>query len=213
MTTTVDNQAALGRIGKPALYAAYIGPFQSAAGWLIAGSMWPGYDPVRQTISDLAANESPVQLIMSAFFVLGGVLTLIAAIYGRTLAMPGRVALFVAAICTFGLTIFPTPLGVGEYSIMHRIFAISSFVLSAGWPLLAMRKRKDAPWIIRPAASIIGTALQTVLALWFLSSWTDPSNTTVGVWERVVAVSQALYVSVVLVVCYFSQAKSSNQPR
>ena len=213
MTTTVDNRAALGRIGKPALYAAYIGPFQSAAGWLIAGSMWPGYDPVRQTISDLAANESPVQLIMSAFFVLGGVLTLIAAIYGRTLAMPGRVALFVAAICTFGLTIFPTPLGVGEYSIMHRIFAISSFVLSAGWPLLAMRKRKDAPWIIRPAASIIGTALQTVLALWFLSSWTDPSNMTVGVWERVVAVSQALYVSVVLVVCYFSQAKSSNQPR
>lgn len=211
MTTTFDNQAPLGRIGKPALYAAYIGPFQSAAGWLIAGSMWPGYDPVRQTISDLAANESPVQFIMSAFFVLGGVLTLIAAVYGRTLAMPGRVALFVAAICTFGLTIFPTPL-IG-YSIEHRVFAIASFVLSAGWPLLAMRKRADAPWIIRPAASIIGTALQTVLALWFLSSWTDPTNTTVGVWERVVAVSQALYVSVVLVVCYFSQSKSpSRQP-
>lgn len=209
MTTSGQNQAALGRIGKPALYVAYIGPFQSAAGWLIAGSLWPGYDPVRQTISDLAANESPVQLIMSAFFVLGGVLTLIAAIYGRTLAMPGRVALFVAAICTFGLTIFPTPL-IG-YSIEHRVFAIASFVLSAGWPLLAMRKRKDAPWIIRPTASIIGTALQTVLALWFLSSWTDPTNMTVGVWERVVAVSQALYVSVVIVVCYFSQAKSHSR--
>ena len=208
MTTSGQNQAALGRIGKPALYVAYIGPFQSAAGWLIAGSLWPGYDPVRQTISDLAANESPVQLIMSAFFVLGGVLTLIAAIYGRTLAMPGRVALFVAALCTFGLTIFPTPL-IG-YSIEHRVFAIASFVLSAGWPLLAMRKRKDAPWIIRPTASIIGTALQTVLALWFLSSWTDPTNMTVGVWERVVAVSQALYVSVVIVVCYFSQAKSHS---
>jgi hypothetical membrane protein len=209
MTTSGQNQAALGRIGKPALYVAYIGPFQSAAGWLIAGSLWPGYDPVRQTISDLAANESPVQLIMSAFFVLGGVLTLIAAIYGRTLAMPGRVALFVAALCTFGLTIFPTPL-IG-YSIEHRVFAIASFVLSAGWPLLAMRKRKDAPWIIRPTASIIGTALQTVLALWFLSSWTDPTNMTVGVWERVVAVSQALYVSVVIVVCYFSQAKSHSK--
>jgi hypothetical membrane protein len=209
MTTTVDNQAALGRIGKPALYVAYIGPFQSAAGWLIAGSLWPGYDPVRQTISDLAANESPVQLIMSAFFVLGGILTLIAAVYARTLAMPGRVALFVAAICTFGLTIFPTPL-IG-YSIEHRVFAIASFVLSAGWPLLAMRKRTDAPWIIRPTAAIIGTALQAGLALWFLSSWTDPTNTTVGVWERVVAVSQALYVSVVIIVCYFSQAKTSNK--
>ncbi len=208
MSNHLENQAPLGRIGKPALYAAYIGPIQSAAGWLIAGSLWPGYDPVRQTISDLAANESPVQLIMSAFFVLGGVLTIIAAIYGRTLAMPGRVALFVAALCTFGLTIFPTPL-IG-FSIEHRVFAIASFVLSAGWPLLAMRKRKDAPWIIRPTASIIGTALQTVLALWFLSSWTDPTNTTVGVWERVVAVSQALYVSVVLVVCYFSQVKAPN---
>ncbi|MEY4503218.1 MAG: hypothetical protein RLZZ576_472 [Actinomycetota bacterium] len=205
------EQTPIGRIGKPALYAAYIGPFQSAAGWLIAGSMWPGYDPVRQTISDLAANESPVQLIMSSFFVLGGVLTLIAAIYGRTLAMPGRVALFVAAICTFGLTIFPTPL-IG-YSIEHRVFAIASFVLSAGWPLLAMRMRADAPWIIRPTASIIGTAMQTVLALWFLSSWTDPTNMTVGVWERVVAVSQAAYVSLVLIVCYFSQStRRQNRP-
>ena len=199
------EQTPIGTIGKPALYAAYIGPFQSAAGWLIAGSMWPGYDPVAQTISELAANESPVQLIMSSFFVLGGVLTLLAAIYGRTLAMPGRVALFVAAICTFGLTIFPTPL-IG-YSIEHRVFAIASFVLSAGWPLLAMRKRADAPWIIRPMASIIGTGLQAGLALWFLSTWTDPTNTTEGLWERVVAVSQAAYVSVVLVVCYFSQAK------
>jgi len=208
MKNTPD-QAPIGHIGKPALYAAYIGPFQSAAGWLIAGSLWPGYDPVSRTISELAANESPVQLIMSAFFVLGGVLTLIAAIYGRTLAMPGRVALFVAAICTFGLTIFPTPLG-DDYSIMHRIFAIASFAISAGWPLLAMRNRTDAPWIIRPTASIIGTALQAGLALWFLSSWTDPTNTTEGLWERVVAVSQAAYVSVVIVVCYFSQKKSHS---
>jgi hypothetical membrane protein len=190
-------------IKKPALVAAIIGPIQSVLGWTIAGSLWPGYDPVRQTISDLAANESPVNWIMSSFFVLGGILTLIASIYARTLAMPGRVALFLSAICTFGLTIFPTPL-IG-YSLMHRIFAISSFVLSAGWPILAMRTSKDAPWIIRPSASVVGTALQTALALWFLSSWTDPAATNVGVWERVVAVSQALYVSVVVIVCYMQK--------
>lgn len=193
-------------IDRLAFYAAIIGPIQSVLGWTIAGSMWAGYDPIRQTISDLAANESPVNLIMSSFFVLGGVLTLIAALYARTLAMPGRVALFLSAICTFGLTIFPTPL-IG-YSLMHRIFAISSFVLSAGWPILAMRLRKDAPWIIRPTASIIGTALQTTLALWFLSTWTDPTATNVGVWERVVAVSQALYVSVVVIVIYLGQRRN-----
>ncbi|CAB4601361.1 MAG: DUF998 domain-containing protein [Actinobacteria bacterium] len=191
------------RIEKPAFVAAIIGPIQSVLGWTIAGALWVGYDPVKQTISDLAANESPVQGIMSAFFVLGGILTLIAAVYAKTFAMPGRVALFVAAICTFGLTIFPTPL-VG-YSLWHRIFAISSFVLSAGWHLFAMRTRKDAPWILKPPAAIIGTALQTALALWFLSTWTDPNATDVGVWERVVAVSQSLYVSVVVIVIYLGQ--------
>jgi hypothetical membrane protein len=191
------------RVEKPALVVAIIGPIQSVLGWTIAGARWVGYDPVKQTISDLAANESPVQGIMSAFFVLGGILTLIAAVYAKTFAMPGRVALFIAAICTFGLTIFPTPL-IG-YSIWHRIFAISSFVLSAGWHLFAMRTRKDAPWILKPPAAIIGTALQTVLALWFLSSWTDPNATDVGVWERVVAVSQSLYVSIVVIVIYLGQ--------
>jgi hypothetical membrane protein len=196
------------KIGTPAFVAAIIGPIQSVSGWLIAGALWPGYDPVRQTISDLAAPDSPVNVIMSSFFVLGGTLTLIASIYARTLAMPGRIALFLAAICTYGLTIFPTPL-VG-YSLMHRIFAIASFVLSAAWPLLAMRKRKDAPWIIRPAASIAATALQAALALWFLSSWTDPTATDVGVWERVVAVSQSLYISIVIIVIYVSQRRSKN---
>ena len=193
-------------IGRPALIAALIGPVQSVLGWVIAGALWTGYDPVRQTISDLAANESPVKLIMSSFFVLGGTLTLIASIYARTLAMPGRVALFISAICTYGLTIFPTPL-IG-YSTMHRIFAITSFVLSAGWPLFAMRFRKDAPWILRPAASIIATALQAALALWFLSTWTDPAATDVGVWERVVAVSQSLYVSIVIILVYLRQRRS-----
>lgn len=190
-------------IGKPAYVAAIIGPIQSVLGWTIAGALWADYDPVRQTISDLAANESPVQLVMSSFFILGGVLTLIASIYARTFAFPGRVALFLAAISTFGLTIFPTPL-IG-YSIWHRIFAISSFVLSAGWHLFAMRTRKDAPWILKPPAAILGTALQVALALWFLSSWTDPDATNVGVWERVVAVSQALYVSIVVIVIYLGQ--------
>jgi hypothetical membrane protein len=198
------------RIEKPALFVAIIGPIQSVLGWTIAGALWVGYDPVKQTISDLAANESPVQGIMSAFFVLGGILTLIAAVYAKTFAMPGRVALFVAAICTFGLTIFPTPL-VG-YSIWHRIFAISSFVLSAGWHLFAMRTRKDAPWILKPPAAIIGTALQTALALWFLSTWTDPNATDVGVWERVVAVSQSLYVSVVVIVIYLGQRSKGTSP-
>lgn len=192
-------------IGKPAFIAALIGPIQSVLGWVIAGALWTEYNPVTQTISDLAANESPVRWIMSGFFVFGGVLTLIVSISAKTLALPGRIALFLSAIATFGLTVFPTPL-VG-YSVEHRVFAIASFALSAFWPILAMRFRKDAPWIIRPMASIIGTTLQLALAVWFLSTWTDPETTNVGVWERVVTVSQALYGSIVVIVIYLGSKK------
>jgi len=193
-------------IQKPALIAAIIGPIQSVLGWVLAASLWPEYNPVTQTISDLAAPESPVKWIMSTFFILGGVLTLVISVYAKTFALPGRVALFLAALCTFGLTIFPTPL-IG-YSTLHRVFAISSFVLSAGWPILAMRNRKDAPWIVRPLASVAITAIQVSLALWFLSTWTDPSASSVGVWERVVAVSQSLCVTLLVLGCYFGHGRA-----
>lgn len=195
-------------IGKPALIAAIIGPIQSVMGWVIAGALWAEYDPVTQTISDLAATESPVNWIMSGFFIFGGILTMIVSVSARTLALPGRIALFLSAIATFGLTIFPTPL-VG-YSVAHRVFAISSFALSAIWPILAMRFRKDAPWIIRPVASIIGTTFQLAIAIWFLSTWTDPETTNVGVWERVVTVSQALYGSVVVITIFLGSKKALN---
>ena len=196
-------------IARIAFYAAIIGPIQSALGWIIAGSLWPGYDQARQTISELASPESPVKEIMSSFFVFGGVLTLIAAIYAKTLAMPGRIALFVSALCTFGLTIFPTPL-IG-YSTTHRVFAIASFAISAGWPLLAMRKSKEAPFAIRPLATIIGTTAQAVLAIWFLIIWSDPASVNIGIWERVVAVSQAAYVTWVVVSIYLKQSKDKLQ--
>ena len=195
-------------IEKPAFYAALIGPIQSALGWLIAGSLWAGYDPARQTISELASPESPVKIIMSSFFVFGGILTVIVSHYAKTFALGGRIALLVSAICTFGLTIFPTPL-IGA-STMHRIFAISSFAISAGWPLLAMRKGKGAPWPIRPTATIIGTAIQATLAISFLIVWSDPNALNIGIWERVVAVSQALYVALVVIVSYRLQRRTAR---
>ena len=190
-------------IAKPAFIAAIIGPIQSVAGWALAGSLWPGYDPVKLTISDLAAPESPVRWVMSAFFILGGTLTILVGVYGRTFALAGRIALVVAGVCTYGLTIFPTPL-VG-YSIPHRVFAIGSFLLSAGWPLFAMRFRTDAPWLLRPIPSVVVTALQAALAVYFMIIWTDPTATSIGVWERVVTTSQAWYLAAIVLWIYTQQ--------
>lgn len=196
------------RTSKIALYAAIIGPIQSALGWIIAGSLWPGFDQAKQTISELASPESPVKEIMSSFFVFGAILTIIIAIDAKNLAIPARIALFVSAICTFGLTIFPTPL-IG-YSVEHRVFAIASFAISAAWPLLALRLPKDAPFAVRPLATAIGTFAQATLAIWFLIVWADPAAINIGIWERVVAVSQAAYGTWVIVSIYLWQSKKDK---
>lgn len=191
-------------VGKPALVAAYIGLVQCWLGWTIAGSLWYGYDPVRQTISDLAANESPVKYFMSAFFLLGGTLSIIGAIWARGLALPGRVAILVSGLATYGLTIFPTPL-IG-YSTPHRIFAITSFVLSSAWPLLAMRRDKAYPLIVRPLVSILVTAGFAIFSVYFLVVWTNPAVTYVGVVERTLAVSQSWYLVAVILVLNLRQS-------
>ena len=194
-------------IGRPALVAATIGPVQSVLGWVIAGSLWPGYDPIRKTISDLAADDSPVQLIQSSFFLLGGTLSLLAAIYARSLAMPGRVVIFLGGLATYGFTYFTTPSQDG-HSDMHRYFAIASFVLFSAWPIFSMRLNKQYPWVLRPAGAIVATLGFTFISLWFLSTWTNPDATNVGLVERVIATAQTGYLSVVIWICWFAGKRS-----
>ena len=193
-------------IGRPAVIAAILGPIQSVSGWLISGALWPGFDPIKKTISDLAADDSPVQAIQSSFFILGGTLSLIAAIYSRTLAMPGRIAIFAGGIATYGLTYFTTPSQDG-YSWPHRYFAIASFILFSIWPILSMRLGKEYPWILRPWGSILSTVIMGVIAGWFLLTWLDPNATTTGLVERVIATAQTGYLSVVILLCWFQQRR------
>jgi hypothetical membrane protein len=194
-------------IGKPALFAATLGPVQSVLGWVIAGSLWPGYDPIRKTISDLAADDSPVQWIQSSFFLLGGTLSLLAAIFARSLAMPGRLVIFLGGLATYGFTYFTTPSQDG-HSDMHRYFAIASFVLFSAWPIFSMRLNKKYPWVLRPAGAIVATIGFTIISLWFLSTWTNPDANNVGLVERVIATAQTTYLSVVIWICWLAGKRS-----
>ena len=194
-------------IAKPALFAATLGPVQSVLGWVIAGALWPGYDPIRKTISDLAADDSPVQALQSSFFILGGTLSLIAAIYARSLAMPGRVIIFAGGLATYGFTYFTTPSQDG-HSDMHRNFAIISFVLFSAWPLFSMRISKAYPWVLRPIGAIVATLGFTVISLWFLSTWTNPDSTNVGLVERIIATAQTGYLSAVIWICWLHGKRS-----
>jgi hypothetical membrane protein len=191
-------------VGSPALFAAIVGPVQAVMGWVVAGSLWPGYDHVTKTISDLAADDSPVKWVQSSFFLLGGTLSLIAAVWSPVLSMPGRITIFVAGLTTYGLTFFATP-SQDSSSYWHRVFAIATFVLMSAWPLFSMRFDRTYPWIVRPVAAISATLIFTIGSIAFLSVWTNPEQPMVGLWERVIAVAQVLYLSIVIFVAWRHQ--------
>ena len=200
------------RIGLAALIASTIGPVQSILGWVISGSLWPGYDPIRKTISDLAADDSPVQAIQTSFFFLGATLTVIGAISARTLAFPGRITLLLAGLATYALAIFTTPSQVG-HSDAHRIAASISFVLMSAWPALSMRFDRRDPWVVRPVAAIGSTIGLTLISLWFLSTWLDPNTTVVGLSERVIVTAQVLWLSFTVWTCWLIERDAKAKPR
>ncbi|MEY3028781.1 MAG: hypothetical protein RL198_178 [Actinomycetota bacterium] len=184
-------------IGNWAFFAALIGPFQNVIGWTLAAALWPGFDPITRTISDLAADDSPVKWVQTSFFIFGSTLTLLAAWDARSLPLSGRLTLFFAGLASFGFTIFATP-SQDSYSWPHRIFASIAFLLFSLWPLLAMRRNPNLHWSLRPVGAIPATLVMFATTGWFLLTWLEPDQSLVGLSERVIAVMQVLWLSAVI---------------
>jgi len=194
-------------IGIWAVIAATLGPIQNVLGWGISGALWPGYDPIAKTISDLAADDSPVKWIQSSFFLFGSLLTLVGAWSARAFAMPGRIALGMAGIAGLGYTFYATPSQIG-YSDEHRFYATVAFVLFSAWPILAMRFDKRYHWALRPAGAIGASVVMGLTTLWFLLTWLEPGQPIVGLSERVIAVMQVLWLSFAIWAQYLHQQKA-----
>lgn len=185
-------------IGNWALFAAIIGPLQNVLGWTLAAALWPGFDPITRTISDLAADDSPVKWVQTSFFIFGSSLTLLAAWDARSIPMSGRLTLLLAGLASYGFTIFATP-SQDSYSWAHRVFASIAFLLFSLWPLIAMRRSRNLHWSLRPIGAIPATVVLFAITGWFLLTWLEPGQTLVGLSERVIAVAQVLWLSAVLI--------------
>ena len=197
-------------IGLWALVAATLGPLQNVLGWSISGALVPGYDPVSKTISELAADDSPVKWIQSSFFLVGAVLTLVAAMSAKSLALPGRIALVIAGLCGFGYTYFPTSTPPTSPN-WHVFFATVAFVLFSAWPILSMRFDKRYHWALRPVAAISASLVMGLTTLWFLLTWLEPGQPIVGLSERVIAVMQVLWLSFVIWSQWLHQKKGAPE--
>ena len=189
---------------------------------LIAGSttaaalQGPAYDPVRETISVLAADGPSGYWWLTATLIALGVCHVTTAFGLRAAAPAGRLALGAGGVSAFVLALFPAPRTGGSFS--HGSVVTVGFSLLALWPILACSRSPGAPrggrapWGLRPIPSFTVSGLIVLGAAWFLVAL--QLHGAPGIAERVLTAAQALWPVVVAVSCLFhSHGVNPSAPR
>ncbi|TQJ21783.1 uncharacterized protein DUF998 [Micromonospora sp. A202] len=185
-----------------ALLSAAGAPLFLIGGWTLAqAAQSDEFDPVRQTISALAAADADQRWIMTVGLAGLGICHLATAL-GLVVAAPaGRGLLALGGLATLVLVAFPQHPGGG--STTHVVAAGVAFVALAVWPALAVprraapslgRARRDPPGGSAPR--VRWTALAVTAALLGLLGWFAVEFFTDGAWigltERLVAAAEAV---------------------
>lgn len=159
----------------------------------------PDYNPVKQTISVLAADNRAAYWAFTATLVALGACHLATACGLRAARLAGRLALGGGGISAMLLALFPAPATGG--SLSHGSVVTVGFALLAAWPVLAARRRAvhAAPWGLRPLPSWVVTSLMVLGAAWFVVE--NQRHGPAGVAERVLTAATALWPVVVVISC------------
>lgn len=176
--------------------AAVLAPMIFAAGWVLGAHLQPpGYDPVSQTISALAARTTPHRWVMTGALVLTGICQVLTAAGLRPAARPGRLLLGVGGVCTLAVGLAPLP-DIHTTSAVHTGVAAVAFAALASWPLASWGRWPRAPWGLRRAPALTAGLLLLAAVCWLLVSATTGGG-AVGVAERVAAGGQTVWPCVV----------------
>ncbi|MFJ2646242.1 DUF998 domain-containing protein [Streptomyces sp. NPDC087420] len=193
-----------------ALLSSGSAPLLLVGGWATAEVLQgPGYDPVTQTISILAAYGAPGYWVMNAMLVTLGTCYLATARGLRAARFPGRLALAGGGVAAIALTVFPAPVRGGNFG--HGTVVTIGFALMAAWPVLAAHRTGTGPWALQLPASIVASALMVLGAAWFLVEL--QSGGAAGVAERVLTAAQALWPLLVVTSCLHHPARESSESR
>ncbi|MFF9839558.1 DUF998 domain-containing protein [Streptomyces sp. NPDC013740] len=192
------------RVPRWALISSGCAPVLLIGGWIIAGMLeGPGYDPVTQTISVLAAYGAPGSWVMTGALFGLGVCHLFTAWGLRAAARAGRLALAAGGVAALVVALLPAPSSGG--SLRHGSVAAVGFALLAIWPVLAAEHGRPEPWGLRPVPSVSVTALMGIGAAWFLFDM--QRHGAAGVAERLVTCIQAVWPLVVVVSCLLHRGR------
>jgi hypothetical membrane protein len=174
--------------------SSFASPVVLIGGWTIAAVLQPRpFDQVADTVSALAAIGAADRWVMTLVFLAVGTCDLVTAAALRTAAPAGRVLLAAGAVS--GMMVAAYPENARGGLVAHAVWAGLAFAGLGAWPAGAWRRGRSVPWGLRPAVCAGAVAVQIVLAAG-----------QVGLAERVVGGTQAIWPLVVVLSCRASAA-------
>ncbi len=176
------------RIPWWALASAGAAPVLLIGGWTLAQARQPpGYDPIRDTISALAARGAADRWVMTSALLGLGACHVVTAAGLRPVRGEGRALLATGGLATLAVAAFPQP--VQGNSSAHTAAAAVAFTALGAWPALCADGRSPAP-LLRGAASVVATGVLLGLVAWFAAEIHGGQR---GLAERAAAGAQALW--------------------
>lgn len=168
------------------LATASLAPIALIGGWTLAAP--PGFDPVSQTISALAATDAARPAVMTTGLVLTGLAHLGTATALRPLGTAGRALLAVGGLGTLAVAALP----VDTAGRWHTLAAAIAFIALSLWPAAGLRRGCPVPPCRAPFALGATTVLVALFGWFYLTlAGVLPEDLT-GLSERVLAGAQVL---------------------
>jgi hypothetical membrane protein len=175
-------------------------PVLLVAGSTIAATLQPRpFNPVADTISSLAAVGAVDRWVMTWALVGVGVGYAVTGLALRPAARAGRLILMTVGVATVLVALNPEHAGRGG-SLPHTFWAATGFIVMTAWPAAARVRGPRVPYGLRPVVTVSATTVMLGLLLWFGAELIS-SGHQIGLAERALAGSQALWPLVVVLTC------------
>jgi len=174
-------------------------PVLLIGGWTVAAGLQPRFDPVADTVSDLAAVGATDRWVMTLTFLVVGLCYVVTALALRPARTLGRLVLIAGAIA--GMLVAANPEHPGGFgSVPHFIWASIGLAGLTTWPAWSSRRGPAVPWGLRPKVAAAAVAVLFALLVWFGAELILAGH-QVGLAERVVGAAQAAWPLTVVLSC------------
>jgi hypothetical membrane protein len=187
-----------------AVAAASACPVLLIGGFLLATAIQPAsYNPLRETISELARPGANDWWVMTSALIGVGLCYLLTALGLRSAKSTGRVLLGAGGVSIILIAWLRQPRH--GYSLAHELPVIAAAVACCTWPIFASRSRHPAPLLTRPP-SFAAAGVCLGLAAWYAL---ESHGALLGVAERCAASVPSLWLFAVVVTAHRASARPS----